>query len=242
VDKHRILSEIKRTAAANGGLPLGERTFYQMTGITKQDWFGKFWPRFSEAVREAGFAPREFSDEKQYSDDEMLSRYAKLAQELGRLPTDGDMRFNKSLDDAFPNSKTFETRFGGKSELVTRLSQFCSGRPEFSGVQAWCENYIAENRMARTDEAPETETGYVYLMRMGKFSKIGKTNDFMRRGREITIQLPEKAEMVHFFRTDDPSGIEAYWHRRFAAKRKEGEWFELNAKDIRAFKRRRNFM
>ena len=67
--------------------------------------------------------------------------------------------------------------------------------------------------------------------------KIGKTNNLIRREGEIRLQLPEQARPVHSIKTDDPAGVESYWHSRFASKRKSGEWFELTAEDIRAFKR-----
>lgn len=78
--------------------------------------------------------------------------------------------------------------------------------------------------------------GAVYLFKHGKYYKIGKTNDTVRRGNELKIQLPENLDLIHEIKTDDPSGIEAYWHRRFEAKRMNGEWFDLNSADIKAFK------
>jgi len=54
--------------------------------------------------------------------------------------------------------------------------------------------------------------------------------------------MPEKVAMIHVITTDDPTGIEAYWHKRFEAKRKNGEWFDLSREDVAAFKRRRKFM
>ena len=54
---------------------------------------------------------------------------------------------------------------------------------------------------------------------------MSKTNDTVRRGKELRIQLPEKCILIHSIKTDDPSGIETYWHGRFEEKRLNGEWF-----------------
>src|SRR5262252_326632 len=66
---------------------------------------------------------------------------------------------------------------------------------------------------------------------------LARTNNPLRREGEVGIQLPEKFQPVHYIKTDDPAGVENYWHTRFASKRKEGEWFALSAQDVRAFKR-----
>jgi hypothetical protein len=90
-----------------------------------------------------------------------------------------------------------------------------------------------------------TQTGYVYVIRAQGAYKIGCTRAPYRRAAEITNQSANGAELIHLISTDDPEGIEKYWHGRFAAKRisgvnkQSGEWFSLAASDISVFKRRK---
>ena len=77
-------------------------------------------------------------------------------------------------------------------------------------------------------------------MKYAKFYKIGRSNSSVgRRNYELNVQMPEEVTLIHEIKTDDPVGIEAYWHKRFEDKRKSGEWFDLDLKDVQAFKRRK---
>jgi hypothetical protein len=77
------------------------------------------------------------------------------------------------------------------------------------------------------------------MIRSSRFYKVGRSNAVGRREYELGIQLPEQSRTVHVIQTDDPVGIEAYWHQRFAVKRQNGEWFKLEPGDVAAFKRRK---
>lgn len=237
--KAHILNEIRRAATANGGVPLGEARFEAETGIKRSDWFGLYWARWGDALREAGFPPNQLKTA--FADETLLDSYARYTKELHRLPTSGDLRIKRRTDDEFPSWTTFD-RLGAKRERVRKLLEYCRSAPDLGAVIPICEEYLRSDKPADSEEAPEGDdvaVGYVYLVRHGtrREYKIGRTNNPLRREGELGIQLPEKCRPVHYIKTDDPAGVEAYWHARFAGKRKEGEWFALTAQDVRAFKR-----
>jgi hypothetical protein len=237
VDKATIIQEIRRITQANGGKPPGAVRFSSETGLKEWQW-QKHWPRWGDALREAGFAPNEF--QTGYDPAFLLRKYAEVARELGTLPTNRELSVRSRNVPDFPSRGVFE-RLGSKSELVQQLAAFCREHHEFSDVLALCEKYSLIDQQPDERESPSDsiELGYVYLMKSGRFYKIGKSNSAARRERELAIQLPEKLRTVHVISTDDPTGIEAYWHKRFEAKRLNGEWFDLDVNDVAAFKRRK---
>ena len=196
----------------------------------------RYWARYSDAVREAGLEPNEYNLAR--DEQEVLRRVVELARELGRFPTHGDLRVKRTNDKAFPSKGVFDK--WGKAKLMSLVAEFCVTDSGNNDVAAMCHPEPAPRR--DSSEKPDTPNdGFVYLIKSGRFYKIGKTNSVGRRERELAIQLPEQVKSVHSIKTDDPDGIEAYWHNRFEPKRKNGEWFDLSAQDVSAF-RRRKFM
>lgn len=241
MDKNYILSEIKRTAEANGGIPVGKQKFFALTGIKEADWSGKYWARWGDAVIEAGYTPQEM--QTAFSDEHVLGQYAEAFREHGRPPTVAELKLKARENLDFPSHNTF-SRFGSKQHLINKLHAFCLEREVYRDIADLCSAYVkdvAEEILEEAGASFQGQEGHVYLIRSGRYFKIGRTNSLARREKELSIQLPELAETIHSIATDDASGIEAYWHRRFSDKRKNGEWFELTASDVVAF-RRRKFM
>jgi hypothetical protein len=238
MNKTHILQEIKRTAEANDGKPLGQGRFENETGIKKTDWYGKFWARWNDALREAGLSANQL--QAAYGKNELLDKYAQYVLELGRLHSSGDLRLKTRSDLEFPSHSSFDNHFGTKLELVKHLADYCRSKNGYGEVTQLCEEYVERNQGVLVEpESQEGEIGFVYLIKSGRFHKIGRSNSAGRREYELAIQLPENPSTVHVIKTDDPNGIENYWHNRFAQKRKKGEWFEFSAADIAAFKRRK---
>lgn len=239
MDKQHILDEIKRIARANGGKTPGLERFESETGIKLSDWYPHYWLRWGDAVQEAGFSPNKF--QTAYDKDMVLDKYIGLIRELGHFPVHGEVRRKAKQDPTFPSHTVFD-RLGGKQKLAALVVEYCKAHSGFEDILEICAGLSStEKRTSKStiDSTNQEVVGFVYLLKSGRHYKIGKTNAVGRRARELAIQLPEKANTVHVIKTDDPTGIEAYWHKRFEAKRGNGEWFDLTIEDIKAFKRRK---
>ncbi len=234
-NKQDILNAIRQSAKENEDIPLGVSRFEKETGIKKYHW-QKYWAKFGDAQKEAGFVPNQFKSA--YSDKFIIKKMIILIRKLKKFPTPAELRIEKNNDPEFPNTKTlFETK-EQKYNLATTIIEWCKEESGYDDIIKFCTPILGESKKIKNlDGGNVCQTlGEVYLFKSGRYYKIGKTNDTVRRGSEIRIQLPEKMDLIHSIKTDDPSGIEVYWHRRFESKRMNGEWFDLNAAEVKAFK------
>jgi len=242
MEKEHLLSEIMRTADENGGIPLGIDRFREATGIRKEDWYGIFWTKWSDAQIEAGLKPNRFSlpafDEKW-----MVKKIIDYIRQLSHFPTTPELKIKRKNDSEFPNITTLRNRLGNKPQQVEKVLDYCRANDGFDDVTEIClplYNSLKSSKESIEDLGDGNEKiGHVYLLKHDNVYKIGKSIDASRRYKEIKTQMPYNTLEVHVIETDDPSGIEAYWHNRFKDKRLEGEWFKLSASDVKAFKKRK---
>ena len=241
--KDEIVAAIRREATANGGVPLSQVAFIKATGISRHNWRGRYWARWGDAIIDAGYTARTWGNQSpigELSTEDALSILALVTREAGHFPTASELILRKRVDPNSPHPSVFKKRLGLVDEQVDALYQWTFDQPEWSDVAAILAPLI-RSRPAAPINTTDTAVvqGYVYLFVSGAFHKVGRSNHVGRRSYEVSLQLPERLEVVHQIETDDPEGIESYWHRRFATKRANGEWFKLSPQDVAAFKRRK---
>ena len=237
--RESILAALRDAAAENGGRPLGARAFHAATGISRNEMWKAGFAKYNDAVIAAGLTPNKLMTAR--DTDDTLASLALLAKTIGRFPTIGDLKVARSRDPRFPSYEALHRLAGGSwTDLPSLLLTFCQDRTEYSDVRLMLAPLLGPSqKKAPVGSGSGRVVGYVYLGRHGRDYKIGRSNDVARRRREISLLLPSELEHVHVIETDDPEGIEHYWHRRFEKRRVRGEWFRLTPSDVSAFKRRR---
>ncbi|WP_424673605.1 GIY-YIG nuclease family protein [Candidatus Binatus sp.] len=241
MNKQQIVAEIRCMALASGGRAPGRQAFERTTGVKISDWYPHIWLRWGDALAEAGYAPNLLATKA--SDEVPIEKYIGFARELGRFPVEGEIRRKAREDRSFPSHSTFG-RFGGKEKLLEAVAAHCRRVNDFEDVLALCAERETESAHKAAKQEPEEKiaTEFVYLMKSGPHYKIGRTKSLGRRGSELAIKIPVSPKTIHSIETDDPIGVESYWHKRFDDKRGEGEWFRLTPEDVKAFKRWRRIV
>lgn len=233
--REKILEKIRQLAKASGGKPPGAGTFERETGIRESEWLGKIWARWSDALADAGLKPN--TAPARIDDDSILRALAEAYRKSGRVLTQSELRlYRRQNESLIPALTTIQRRFATKELLLKGLESWLKTNDGYDDVAAMLADQPID---LQPEGRANTAEGIVYLLKSGTHYKIGRSDNLERRIKEITVSLPEKLALVHSIRTDDPSGIEAYWHRRFELRRANGEWFKLTAPDVAAFKRRK---
>jgi hypothetical protein len=174
-----------------------------------------------------------------YDPEVLIRKYIDLIRELQSFPIEGQLMVKRKGDKTFPDRSAFK-RLGPKFQRAARVLEYCRTHEGFEDIVPFCAQAITVRPLDAGEESTEGHSlGYVYLVRHGarREYKIGRTNNPIRREGEISIELPEQLEPVHRIKTDDPVGVERYWHVSFAEKPKNGGWFSLSTENVRAFKR-----
>jgi len=242
MDKQFIIGEIQRTAI--DGKALGQLQFTSETGIKRHEWHGKYWARWGDALSEAGFSPNEWR--AAHEENHVIESFLRVARQLGKFPTKPEISMARNNDPNIPSFNSV-TRLGTRSELKAKLLKFCADNTEFADLEDLVQSMPLKERVTSpsTEASEEVAGGYVYLVKAQAAYKIGSTRAPYRRVSEIANQSAKGAELIHLISTDDPEGIEKYWHNRFDEKRiaglnkLSGEWFALSVDEIKAFRRRK---
>lgn len=229
-----IISEIRRLAGESAGSPPGKYAFARATGITEGKWRGVLWLKWGDALKDAGFAPNQFKREK-LNAEQLIEDLALLTRRVQRLPTRAEIKMEGRQAPNFPSGSAVDKYFPKKENLAEALRSLGERDERFADILPLLPPAEPIASSVSTKRKPD---GFVYLLKSGKHYKIGRSEDIERRFREVKIALPEAVTLIHTIRTDDPSGIESYWHRRFAERRANGEWFALDGEDVRSFCRR----
>jgi hypothetical protein len=238
MNRETILDEIRRAAKLTPDGKIGQISFAKISGISEGVWRDKYWTSWTQAVEEAGCKPGDKSIS--FSEESLLAALADLVRVYQRFPTQAEIKIQKTRDADFPSYGVFD-KLGAKESKIDKLRQFAKKAVTYQDILGFLPENASRSEAAECedDSSSPRADGHVYMLKLSKHYKIGHTSSVPRRHRQVNLELPEKTDVVHVIATDDPEGIEAYWHRRFASKNTNGEWFALNAEDIRAFKRRK---
>lgn len=136
ISKEEILVELRKFVVVNNGMIPGERTFVAATRIKQSAWKGKYWARWTDAVREAGYDPNAMTPK--IPDEGILEGLAAFITKLGHFPVRDEINMQARTALGFPVWQTIKKRYGGMPQTAAALLEF-SRKTANTALAGLCE-------------------------------------------------------------------------------------------------------
>src|ERR1700722_55869 len=169
--KESIISAYNDLVTEKGGKVIGETVFVRETQLSRYYWQGGYWRSWSAFQADAGHTPNEPNQKTE--DETLLQRLAELAIDRKEIPIEADLDLKRKEDPSFPSKSCFR-RWGSREALLSKLAEYCEGKPQFKVVGQLLKQGVSGNLDRRL--VSNQIKGFVYLLRSGKYYKIGYTN------------------------------------------------------------------
>jgi len=245
LSKDELIALVQRAARANGGRPQGKDHFFSDHGLTKRDLWALGIRSYGDLCELAGYVRNRFA-QKPMEADQLFEPLALLTVQIGRFPDTTDREIARRGGAPIPEYRAYRTAQNTNGPLLQQLLEWCRSHPQHSGALQSLEAHVSrvDGAAPPARKRVKVVTGYVYLLRYGgrgRKYKIGRSEAPPRRHSQISGMVPDELAIVHVIASDDPIGIERYWHQRFENKLipNKKEIFLLDAEDVAAFKRRK---
>jgi len=237
-----VLSKIKEWSRENGDSTPSEKVFFEYAGIGIHDLKKLGWSYYGALVKEAGLKPNKF-DKTKYSKKNLTDLFINTIREENKWPTRGELDVKHYHNQNFPNYATFVNQLGLTGDIARSILDQVKYKKGFEDIEKICSLVAEKYKKDEIGRNDHQTVGEVYMFKYVNQSqpiKVGRSNDSFRRGIELSAGAHDRLELIYNIKTDDPEGIEKYWHnrfRRFGREELANEWFKLKPDDIKAFKR-----
>ena len=83
------------------------------------------------------------------------------------------------------------------------------------------------------EQKPEVKRGFVYIIKVNDFYKIGRATNINGRMKRYITENPYETELIFKKEVDDYVKVEEFLLEKFKDKRVRSEWFKLTEDDIK---------
>ena len=131
-NRDEIIAAIRRLTF-EFGRPPGAWLFETETRLPAHRWRGRYWARWSDALRDAGLEPN--APSLRSDPDVMLEQLAVATRGFGHFPSTAELALYRRTR-RIAGHNTLRSHLGGRAALISRLRAWTAVQPAYADVAA----------------------------------------------------------------------------------------------------------